>query len=304
MDVFSVFKKSKKNKGLISIQIAPAGVIFVYFSYSKNPTKNICEFHRGTDLKLFQKQLSEFVVRNNLKNTDCVWTLHPSYYRLLLIDAPRVPKNECKSAVSWQIKDMIDIPLDDLSVDIFSPADDVIVQSKKLYVVAAQKSYLQNVVDLLIESKLRPVLISIHELAIINLLTRSVKSQGEIMFLHVLDEMSVFIIIKNNHIHFVHHIMCGLSQLLDDKAFNNFNTEMKRCFDYYQHQLEQNITNKLFLAPLLRSREIIIKNLVEVLGLEVQYIDINNLASGFASLTDELQARCCAAIGGALAEDG
>jgi MSHA biogenesis protein MshI len=302
MDVFSIFKQNTKSKGLISIQITPKGVIFVYSSAPKNPSKNICEFHRGADLKRFQKHLSQFVARNDLKKTDCVWILHPSYYRLLLIDMPQVPKNECKSAVSWQIKDMIDIPLEDLSVDIFPPAEDVIVQGKKLYVVAARRSYLQNVVDLLVDSKLRPVLINIHELAIANLLALSVKSQEKIMFLHVLDEISVFVIVKNNYIHFIHHIMCGLDQLLDDKAFNNFNTEIKRCFDYYQHQLEQNITNKLFLAPVLKSKEIITKNLAEVLGMEIQYIDINNLMFGFEPLTDELQATCCAAIGGALIE--
>jgi len=303
MDVFSVFKKDAESEGLISIQITPNGVAFVYFSGTKTSKNNFCEFNQCKNLNHFQKCLSQFVVKNDLKKADCVWILHPSYYRLLLIDTPQVPKNERRSAASWQIKDMIDIPLEDLSVDIFPPAKDVIVQSKKLYVVAARKSYLQNVINLLIGSKLHPVSINIHELAVSSLLSLLGKAQEKIMFLQILDDISVFIIVKNNCIHFIHHIMYGISQLSDSKLFGDFVAEVKRCFDYYQHQLEQNITNELFLAPLLKSNEIITKNLTEALGMEIQHIDVNSLVSYFEPLSNELQASCCAAIGGALKQE-
>ncbi|KPJ68033.1 MAG: hypothetical protein AMJ43_01050 [Coxiella sp. DG_40] len=300
MNVFSVLKKTARSEGLISIQITPIGIALVYFSGAKTSKNNFCEFFQCNDLKLLQKHLSQFVIKHDLKGADCIWILHPSYYRLLLIDAPKVPKNERRSAASWQIKDMIDIPLEDLSVEVFSPAKDVIVQSKKLYVVAARKSYLQSVIDLLDESKLHPVSINIHELAVNSLLSMLSEAQEKIMFLQILDNISVFIIVKNNCVHFIHHAMYGIGQLSNSKLFDNFIADVKRCFDYYQHQLEQNIPNKLFLAPLSISNELIVKKLTQALGIEIEHMDVNSLAPYFDVLSNELQASCCAAIGGAL----
>jgi len=301
--MFSVFKKPRKMEGIISIEISPIAVTFAYLNDPKaRPAKcKICEFQKYDDVTLFPKYLTDFVIKNKLQNLDCNWILHPAYYRLLLIDAPKVSKNEYRAAIRWQIKNMIDIPVEDLSVEIFSPTGEI-QQGEKLYVIAAQKSFLQENIDLLINNQLNPITIDIHELAIGNLLTQLITAEEEIMFLQLLEDSSIFMIIKNHCIHFARHIIHGINELDNHKTLDNFISEIKRCLDYYQRQLKQTIGDKLFLAP-LSNADTIISTLATRLEVKIQDIDINSLISFPKRLTNDLQARCCATIGGALSKE-
>lgn len=300
--MFSVFKKPRKMPGIISVEISPIGVAFVYLNDPKSqPAKcKICEFQEYDDITEFPKYLTDFVIKNKLQNLDCNWILHPAYYRLLLIDAPKVSKHEYRAAIRWQIKNMIDIPVEDLSVEIFSPTGEI-QQGEKLYVIAAQKSFLQKHVDLLINNHLNPVTIDIHELAIGNLLSQLITAEEKIMFLQLLEDSSIFMIIKDHCIHFARHIIYGINELDNQQTLDNFVSEIERCLDYYQRQLKQTIGNKLFLAPLSHA-DTIISTLAARLGVKIQEIEINSLISFPKRLANDLQARCCAAIGDALSK--
>jgi MSHA biogenesis protein MshI len=301
--MFSVFNKPRKMGGILAIQMFPTGVTFAYLNDPKSqPAKcKICEFKEFDDIALFPKYLTDFIAKNKLKNLDCNWILHPAYYRLLLIDAPKVSQHEYRAAIRWQIKNMIDIPIEDLSVEIFSPTGEI-KPGEKLYVIAAQKSFLQENIDFLLNNQLNPVAINTHELAIGSLLTQLFKAEDEIMFLQLLEDSSIFMIINDHCIHFARHIMHGINELNNQQTLDNFVAEIKRCLDYYQRQLKQTVADKLFLAPLANADKII-ANLEAELAMKIQDIDINNLISFPKTLSKDLQAHCCAAIGSILSKE-
>jgi len=304
--MLSIFNKTRKSEGLSSIDVVPGGFALTRISdyKSRPPQGSICQFYECPDIQLLAKKLTSVVLKNNLQNTDCNLVLHPSYYRLLLIDAPQVPKNEYRSAVRWQIKDMVDLPLDDISVDIFLPTQEIAEQRDKIYVVAACKSFLQGVVDQLYRTQLNPIAIDIHELAIRNLLTLLAKDDKPIVFLHLLDNRSLLLIVKGGQIYFSRRIMYGLEKLREERVFKKLVSEIRRCFDYYQQHLEQALPDNLFLAPLLQPYEFIRENLTQALKMNTQHVNINELVTYPKLLSDEVQAYCCAAIGGALRSQG
>src|SRR5687768_16775723 len=47
----------------------------------------------------------------------CVTLLPRNEYQIVLVDAPSVPADEVKAALRWRIKDMIDYPVDEATVD-------------------------------------------------------------------------------------------------------------------------------------------------------------------------------------------
>ncbi len=60
--------------------------------------------------------------------------LKPADYRLRLLDAPNVPADELKSAVRWQIQDMLDFHADDGTVDVLEvPHPEHVSHAKQIF---------------------------------------------------------------------------------------------------------------------------------------------------------------------------
>lgn len=86
-------------------------------------------------------------------------------YQLLPLDAPPVPPEELKMAVRWRIKDQLDLPLDDATVDVIRLEPDLAEPGGKLLAVVAHNQVLKRYVDLAEHAKLRLAAIDIPELA-------------------------------------------------------------------------------------------------------------------------------------------
>ncbi len=300
--MLSIFKKTGKNKGLSSISLMPGGFAFsrIFDNKARPPKGDICEFCACKDFQLLGKNLTDFVAKHGLQKTNCNVVLHPAYYRLLLIDAPKTPKAEYKQAIPWQIKDMVDLPLDDISIDIFSPDQDIPELRDKIYVVAACKSFLQDMVGILCRAQLNPVTIDIHELAMRNLLGLPGEDSKPKAFLHLLSNRSLLLIVKGGEICFARRIMFGLQKMRDGSALKKIAAEVARCFNYYQSHLEQPLPDNIFFAPILSRNDFIAEGLKQELKMNVKPININELVSYPQLLPENIQAYCSAAIGGAL----
>ena len=112
------------DNGLCSIEISSEGIAVAYAPNPTVPEITICDFqpYQSSDQlsnDLLKEYLAKIVSKHNLKKTQCTWILHPDYYHLTLVDTPNVPQSEYKTAVRWQLKDIINYSLEDMSVDIF-----------------------------------------------------------------------------------------------------------------------------------------------------------------------------------------
>ena len=63
-------------------------------------------------------------------------------YQLLSLEAPNVPPEELKTSVGWRLKDMLDFPLADATIDVFDipPDQNAPVRGKSVFAVAARNS--------------------------------------------------------------------------------------------------------------------------------------------------------------------
>lgn len=94
-------------------------------------------------------------------------------YRLRLLDAPKVPPEELKSAVRWQIQDMLDFHVDDGTIDVLRvPQPEHLTHVQQIFAVAAKNSLLAEETALAQKSGLGLSIIDILETAQRNLVTR------------------------------------------------------------------------------------------------------------------------------------
>ena len=110
--------------------------------------------------------------------THALAVLEASDYQVLKIAAPRVPPSEMKAAARWQIKGLIDTPLDDLTLDVLQVGITAPHSNSELFVIAAGNAQLQALTSRCAASKLDLQIIDIWETALRNLQSAQARLDG------------------------------------------------------------------------------------------------------------------------------
>jgi MSHA biogenesis protein MshI len=274
----SLFKKDKGIHGSVTVDITPSQVTLVQIQYYDHiPSRVVSEIRRYSDISELPDHLVDIVNQKGFKLFDCNIVLHPDYYHLLLVDTPEVPESEYKLALRWQIKGMVNIPAEDLAIDFFKPSASILEYSKKLYVIASKISFLQTIVAAVEKASLNPMIIDVHEFAIRNLFSLIKQTDEPIACLHLLENKSIFFVFENNEIHLARHIPYGTSKFIADEISYDMVMEIKHTLDYYFHQLNKPLPNKIFIPSINNYCPIVLDKLKTALGLDIEYLSINEL---------------------------
>lgn len=78
---------------------------------------------------------------------DAIALLDPADYQILKVDTPNVPQEELKSAARWQIKEMVDVDVAELTLDVMHVGGDVERAKRELFVIAARNSAIKTLTD-------------------------------------------------------------------------------------------------------------------------------------------------------------
>lgn len=97
--------------------------------------------------------------------------LLPEQYQLLQIEAPAVPPEELRSAARYQIKDMVDVHLDDLTIDVMRQGDGQGRAASQLFVVAVRNAVVREAMELAAAMQWDVSVIDVQDMAQRNLQT-------------------------------------------------------------------------------------------------------------------------------------
>lgn len=207
------------------------------------------QFSRCVSQDDFAKTLQAVVEQYGLAGSYCHWVLHPNDYRVLLIDRPKVAPEEFNAAAQWLIKDLIDFSPDQAVLDSFLPAEQLPGMDDKLYVVVAQRDYLQANKQLLDRAGLEVRSITIREMALRNLLITINESSVALLLLGA--ARSNLIVINDQQITMMRSINIGLRQYdAGQLDIMRINEEIERTLKYYTQQLRQTAPSRTLIAPL------------------------------------------------------
>ena len=112
-------KKSATANRHVAIGFSARGVGLTVVSRGGEapPVLEICEFAEADGHEGWAGRLGELARRHRLGASPCTIVVEDDVYSLLLLEAPEVPADELRSALSWRVRDLIDFHVDDAVID-------------------------------------------------------------------------------------------------------------------------------------------------------------------------------------------
>jgi MSHA biogenesis protein MshI len=101
--------------------------------------------HQGDDSA---EDFAQRIQALDLQGAQVHAVLKPEQYQLLQIDAPAVPPEEMRAAARYQIREMVESHIDDITIDVMRVGDGKQKGAGHLFVVVATKAVLREVSDL------------------------------------------------------------------------------------------------------------------------------------------------------------
>lgn len=267
-----------------------------------------------------QKNLKDSTVFRALANDlalskqHCTLLLSKGEYQLLQLEKPSVPANELKQAISWKIKDMIDYPVEQATIDVIDiPADHNNAHRQSyVYAVASKNalisSYIQNMIE---ASNSGLEVIDIPELAQRNLASFLEQEGRGLAMLSINDCGCLLTFTASGELYYARNIDVDASEIQSEDSeqksniFERLSLEIQRSFDNFERQFPYITVNRLVLAPFI-GREDFYDYLKTSLYVQVDRFDLDeifNFDKGVDLGDLSKQANLLPALGAALRQD-
>lgn len=300
------WQKQQQLPGLVGIYFNEEGFALSYLlkNTGAKPRLEHCDFVSCAP-EDFARALQEKVDLYQLKGTECTWILNRGDYHLLTVDRPQVPAEELPAAIQWLVKDLVDFPIHEASVDFFEIPETIMRDPLRLFVVVAQKKYLEEKAALINASGLSLACIDINALALRHLAAIFAQTERDFALLHLEKNCCSVVILSGLALCLVRQIDVNLealsqSQINTQLAQENLSMEIRRTLDYCAGQMPQVTPKQIFLLPLPEENTSMNGYLAKELAEMIQEIDFVKLLEIPKPIDRKTLAHCAIAISGAL----
>lgn len=240
----------------------------------------------------------------------CTTVLAGGEYQLLSLEAPAVPREELRTAVGWRLKDMLDFPLADATIDVFDiPGDPNGTQrGSSVFAVAARNSAVSARQALYAACKIGLSVIDIPEMAQRNIATLLETPGRGIAVLSFDGDGGLLTMSFNGELYQARRIDVTLAQLQSADASQHYDRvtlELQRTFDHFERQFHFISLARLMLMT--GGGDGLHAYLAENLYMPVEQLDLAtvlDLSQAPALREGPMQVRYFLALGAALREPG
>ncbi len=251
------------------------------------------------------KTLAKLVKDMDLEDKQCSFVLNRKDYNLHLVEAPEVEANELRSAVRWKIKDLLDMKVEDAAIDVFRVPADAYRGRDMVYVVAALKSKVSGIVEMVTDSGLELAVIDIPELTMLNLTSHFVEDEHGVAFMDLRRNGSTMNITRKGELFLSRRINTQLDpDVMQSAEWENLKDrlvlEIQRSLDYYESQMGQTPINRIVIAQRQHDGASMAESLNAMLTAEVSVLNIAEHLDSAKELTPEDQQIGMAAIAATL----
>ena len=178
-------------------------------------------------------------------------------YQLLSVDAPNVPPDEMKTALGWRLKDMIDFPVLEATIDVLDvPVEqNAAVRSHSVFAVVARNSVIAPRQALFVEHKLDLAAIDIPDMAQRNISALLEPDGRGLAMLSFDADGGLLTVTFKAELYLSRRIDVRLAQLLEEnpeqqrQLHDKITLELQRSLDHFERQFHFIAVAKLVLAP-------------------------------------------------------
>jgi len=243
-------RKNKSDSQLNALGCFPEGICFVRVDHAQNEKPNVTEWQfidcKEEDQANVLKTISK---KYKLAKAQCATYLQAMDYRLLVTEAPPVPDEEMISAIQWDIKEILDIPIEQVTLDIF-PVPQQSGQGKNLNVAAAKNSVIADKVEMLKKANINIRIIDIEELALRNIVSTLYQNAMGTVAVLLRKNHGVVIFCKNSELYFSRRIDIGREGLkANPEIIESVALEIQRSIDYFDRHFSNVSIGSVVLMP-------------------------------------------------------
>jgi MSHA biogenesis protein MshI len=191
-------------------------------------------------------------------NHRCTTVLAGGEYQFMSAEAPNVPRDELKTAMRWRLKDILDFPVDEATIDVLDlppPAGGGARPQQSVFAVAARNSIVAARQQLFSAAKLTLRAIDIPEMAQRNVSAMMEADGRGIAMLSFGEDGGLLTVSWNGELYLSRRIDVTLAQLLEPDherklaSFDKITLELQRSLDHFERQFSFISVAKLVLAP-------------------------------------------------------
>lgn len=177
-------------------------------------------------------------------------------YQMLNVEAPSVPREEMKTAMRWRLKDVLDFPAAEATIDVLDIALDANSRAQQsIFVVAAKNSVIAPRQKLFLDAKVELAAIDIPEMAQRNVSAMLEPEGRGIAMLSFGDDGSLLTVSYRGELYLSRRFDVTLAQLLEPDhdrkhaSFDKITLELQRSLDHFERQYSFISVAKLVLGP-------------------------------------------------------
>ncbi|MGX9219095.1 type IV pilus biogenesis protein PilM [Massilia varians] len=249
-------KRTKKKDGWLSIAVLADGVAATSVKPVAEgmPSVRFAHFLPGKpDAAVLEKAARE----GQAHAYRCLTLLGPGEYQLINLEAPNVPREELKTAVRWRLKDILDFPVLEATVDVLDiPVDAGQVRAQQsVFVVAARNTVIKPRQQLFLDAKIGLEVIDIPEMAQRNISALIAPENRGVAMLSFSAEGGLLTVTWRGELYLSRRIDVTLEQLLEPDherkhaSFDRITLELQRSLDNFERQYSFISIAKLVLGP-------------------------------------------------------
>jgi len=266
-------------------------------------------YARGADDVQALQRLSASL---GLDHQHCTTLLPAASYHFLQVEAPAVPEDELLEALRWQIKDMVDFPVDQAGIDLVEiPTPSSGAQRNMVYVVACRREVLAAVIRDFQQGNADLAAIDVPEMAQRNLASLCESGDRGLALLSFDESGGILTFTAKGELYMVRRVDVSLPQLREADASRwpqlceRIGLEVQRSMDNFDRQFSFIPIQRLMLTP-SPVAPAMQEFLMDYLGMPVEVMDLSEVLdiSATTELDDPLrQAQCLATLGAALRQE-
>lgn len=241
----------------------------------------------------------------------CLTVLPSSEYQLLLVEAPSVPADEVKQAVRWRLKDMLDYPVNEATVDVLDipPDPNGVGRGHSMYAVAARNNVIRSCIDRFDAARIPLSVIDVAETAQRNIAALFEPPERALAFLYAGSSHALLTVNFRGELYLARRIDVGVEQLFGagaEEGRSRILLEVQRSFDHFERQFPfVGSMTRLLLGPEPRDTGLA-KHLADNLDVPVERAPLAQVIDfGPQAVLDDAAAwRLFHVIGAALRDEG
>jgi len=251
------FKKARKKDGWLTIAVQRDGVAAT--SVKRSPEgKPFVRFAHFLPGQVDAGALDKAGREGQANAYHCATLLAGGEYQLLSVEAPNVPTDELRTAIRWRLKDLLDFPVDDATVDVLAiPVDagGAARAQQSVFAVAARNSVIKPRQQLFRDAKIGLSVIDIPEMAQRNISAMLEPEGRGVAMLSFGQDGGLLTVSFRGELYLSRRVEIALELLLEPDherkhaAFDRITLELQRSLDHFERQFSFISVSKLVLAP-------------------------------------------------------